>query len=140
METIEMVKDVLAEMRNRSVTVIGGRTITMRNFVSQEKCEEWADRIEKAVANCNQHKMREALEDSTELLRNLGVLLGDDITSKQICANDVALSTPPRNCDKFDTKEESALAYAEECSTCIPQSILWQVGEWLDWLFAEAKG
>ena len=32
------------------------------------------------------------------------------------------------------------LAYAEECNAFIPQSILWQIGEWLDWLFAEAKG
>ena len=51
-----------------------------------------------------------------------------------------ALSVPPRNCDRFKTKEEALLAYAEECNAFIPQSILWQIGEWLDWLFAEAKG
>lgn len=50
-----------------------------------------------------------------------------------------ALSAPSRNCDKFKTKEEAALAYAEECNAFIPQSILWQIGEWLDWLFAEAN-
>ena len=40
------VKKVIGEMRDRSDTVIGGRAITMRNFVSQEKCEEWANRLE----------------------------------------------------------------------------------------------
>lgn len=39
--------------------------------------------------------VREALEDSTELLQNLGVLLGDDLTSKQICANNAVLAAPP---------------------------------------------
>lgn len=45
------VKKVLDEMRDRSDTVIGGRAITMRNFVSQEKCEEWANRLETAMKN-----------------------------------------------------------------------------------------
>ena len=51
-----------------------------------------------------------------------------------------ARAIPLRNCDRFKTKEEAALAYAGECNAFIPQSILWQIGEWLDWLFAEAKG
>lgn len=131
METIE---DITAEMRNRSVTVIGGRTITMRNFVSQEQCEEWADRIEKAVTNCNHLKMREALEDSTELLRNLGVLLGDDITSKQIYANDVALSAQPRNCDVYRTSWDVVTHWDGGLDST--QSLVLM----LDWLLAEAKG
>lgn len=53
---------------------------------------------------------------------------------------DTILAAPPRNCNRFKTKEEAALAYAKERNAFIPQSILWQIGEWLDWLFAEAKG
>ena len=33
-------------------------------------------------------------------------------------------SAPPRNCNRFKTKEEAALAYAIECNAFIPQSIL----------------
>lgn len=51
-----------------------------------------------------------------------------------------ARAIPLRNFNRFKTKEEAALAYAGECNAFIPQSILWQIGEWLDWLFAKAKG
>lgn len=51
-----------------------------------------------------------------------------------------ARAIPLRNFNRFKTKEEAALAYAGECNAFIPQSILWQIGEWLDWLFADAKG
>ena len=50
-----------------------------------------------------------------------------------------ARAIPLRNFNRFKTKEEAALAYAGECNAFIPQSILWQIGEWLDWLFAEAN-
>lgn len=52
------VKKVIGEMRDSSDTMIGGRTITTRNFVSQEKCEEWANRLEAAL------KKDAALSDS----------------------------------------------------------------------------
>ena len=51
-----------------------------------------------------------------------------------------ARAIPLRNFNRFKTKEEAALAYAGECNAFIPQSILWQIGEWLDWFFADAKG
>ena len=50
-----------------------------------------------------------------------------------------ALAEPPRNCERFNTKEDAAMAFNEEKNTFIPQSLLWQLGEWLDWLFAPAK-
>ena len=50
-----------------------------------------------------------------------------------------ALAEPPRNCERFNTKEDAAMAFNEERNTFIPQSLLWQLGEWLDWLFAPAK-
>ena len=49
-----------------------------------------------------------------------------------------ALSIPARNCDRFQTKENAAMAFNRERSVFIPQSLLWQLGEWLDWLFAPA--
>lgn len=49
-----------------------------------------------------------------------------------------ALSIPARNCDRFQTKENAAMAFNKERSVFIPQSLLWQLGEWLDWLFAPA--
>lgn len=49
-----------------------------------------------------------------------------------------ALSIPARNCDRFQTKENAAMAFNRERSVFIPQSLLWQLGEWLDWLFSPA--
>jgi hypothetical protein len=46
----ETIADILREMRDRAITKIGGRTITERNFVPQETCESWADRIDAALA------------------------------------------------------------------------------------------
>ncbi len=98
------------------------------------------------------NKLREALDalqciDTRGLKRLLFELVEADIfdhgqINKTISAVDrakAALAAPARNCDRFKTKEEAALAYAEECNAFIPQSILWQIGEWLDWLFYETK-
>ena len=51
-----------------------------------------------------------------------------------------ALSANPiRNCDRFKTKEEAAIAFANEKKQWIPQRVLWELTPWLDWLFATAK-
>ena len=49
-----------------------------------------------------------------------------------------AIAEPPRNCDRFKTKEDAALAFADEMKQWIPQSVLWELAPWLDWLFATA--
>ena len=46
-----------------------------------------------------------------------------------------ALAAPPRNCDRFKTKEEAATAFANEKKQWIPQQVLWELAPWLDWLF-----
>lgn len=54
-----------------------------------------------------------------------------------------ALSAPVRNCERFKTKEEAAIAFAKEKKQWIPQQVLWELAPWLDWLFApstERKG
>ena len=61
-------------------------------------------------------------------------------SDEEIEIANAALSAPPRNCDRFKTKEEAALVYVNECDAYIPQPMLLQTAKWLDWLFAEAKG
>lgn len=53
-----------------------------------------------------------------------------------------ALAEPPRNCERFKTKEEAATAFANEKKQWIPQQVLWELAPWLDWLFVtmEKKG
>jgi hypothetical protein len=48
--TNETIADIIREMRDRAITKIGGRTITERNFVPQETVDDWADRIDAALA------------------------------------------------------------------------------------------
>lgn len=113
---------------------------------------DFADRLDAAIkrereAGGNSAALREALEAVVKVgyphnfQREAPHIRGycyEITTAIEKCF--AALSAPARNCDRFKTKEEAALAYAKECNAFIPQSILWQMGEWLDWLFAEAKG
>lgn len=62
----------------------------------------------------------------------------DPVESARVAAAMRAYKSEPRNCDRFQTKEDAAMAFNKERSVFIPQSILWQLGEWLDWLFAPA--
>lgn len=112
-------------------------------------CDRFKTKEETALAyseecnfSLNNQKLREASEQVCAFLepvRKGMVPKGENLLTALIGVKD-ALAEPPRNCDRFKTKEEAALAYAEECNAFIPQSVLWQIGEWLDWLFAEAKG
>lgn len=145
-----MIKDVLTEMRNRSDTVIGGRAITMRNFVSQEKCEEWADRIEQSVTNHNQLKMREALEwfwSKRSMLdfchNNLSDKTWEDWDKVYHFLREFAdkvqsaLSAPPRNCDVF-ANERGALDAIHNDRGCV-QNPLDERKLTVHWLLADAK-
>lgn len=87
-------------------------------------------------------KMREALSDACYAMFNFLKTRygGYEEMAKALDKAKTALAAPPRNFDRFKTKEEAAWAYAGECNAFIPQSVLWQIGEWLDWLFAEVKG
>jgi hypothetical protein len=93
----------------------------------------------------NAAKMREALikilgiADHLQTRYVLTNLMTKEILELKQIAN-AALSAPPRNCDRFKTREEAALAYVNECDAYIPQPMLLQIAKWLDWLFAEAKG
>lgn len=60
-------------------------------------------------------KLREALEDSNELLDELAKL-GEwwDSAKDQIEANNVALAAPARNCDRFHTENDTMIAFLNE--------------------------
>lgn len=61
-------------------------------------------------------KLRKALEDSNELLRNLGVILGEsDLVTKRIAENNSVLTEPLRNCD-VGTAEEQVKRFKEFCN------------------------
>ena len=44
-----------------------------------------------------------------------------------------------KNCERFNTKEEAAMAFNEAKRMFIPQGLLWQLAPFLDWLFETAK-
>lgn len=91
----------------------------------------------------NEAKLRETLMCIDNIISHIEVGNVRDILHAYKNIHDrikIALSAAPRNCERFKTKEEAALAYAEERNAFIPQSILWEMGELLDWLFAKAKG
>lgn len=108
---MKMIKDITASMRDA-----GG-----------QEFEYFADRIEQAVTNCNQFKMREALiamldEKCKQCYINdqictqglechwngkRGEICQDEAIDKAIAA----LSTPPRNCDLYATQLQASEAY-----------------------------
>lgn len=100
-----------------------------------------AIRKEATMAN---NKLREALETLLNLAYEVQDANSECGPKTCISAQFIidtaksALAEPPRNCDRFQTKEDAAMAFNKERSVFIPQSILWQLGEWLDWLFAPA--
>ena len=85
----------------------------------------------------NTKAMREALKEIHDRVNSLDEECGvDPIEIRDIART--ALAAPPRNCDRFKTKEEAATAFAKEKNLWIPQHILWDLAPWLDWLFATA--
>ena len=89
----------------------------------------------------NAAKLREALDDIIELINKWRT---DNVMehwqySQLFDIADAALAAPPRNCDRFKTKEEAATAFANEKKQWIPQQVLWELAPWLDWLFAPAN-
>ena len=86
----------------------------------------------------NNKVMREALIKIRDELHNPNHNQAiRDLEIEQLC--DAALAAPPRNCDRFNTKEEAAMAFANEKKRWIPQGVLWELAPWLDWLFATAE-
>lgn len=116
---METIQDITAEMRE--FADVDAHTIG--RDVLRRRIQHFARRIDEATAQCNQLKMREALEWCRGFMHN---------TADDIERIDAALSTPPRNCDRYPT-----LAIALEAWRDIDPR---EAGTFDDWLFAEAKG
>ncbi len=131
---METIKGIVAEMRKDIPRVVDAKVI-LRNY---------ADRIEQAVTNCNQFRMRKALEQAQRVLHCAivaEILKGEDAhEALNVVTN--ALSQPPRNCDRFNAPDEALSAYCENEGITQPLP-LWYGNEYwglLQWLYDEAKG
>lgn len=127
---METIRDIIAEMRE--FADIDAHTIG--RDVLRRRIQHFARRIDEAVTNCNQIKMRESLNRIHMLLWDY---LREKILVESLCRIiekeiDTALSVPPRNCDRYPT-----LAVALEAWRDIDPL---EAGPFDDWLFAEAKG
>lgn len=133
----ETTADVIADKRFDATT---------RDQFDSAYIVDFCDRLEAAQrSECGDAaKLREALEALLNLAYEVEDMNSDTGPRTSIPTKFVidtakaALAAPPRNCDRFQTKEDAAIAFNEERNVFIPQSILWQLGEWLDWLFATA--
>jgi hypothetical protein len=140
METIDdIVREIAAEMLNTSM-----------QDITAEVINRWALHLGDA-ATCkesrqvgNAAKMREALLEIVDCAkdvseRNLSYI---EYQARQ------ALSTPPRNCDLYETPKEAGDAFVNEtcetpCEICsvsdrFRNPLIHECG--INWLFAEAKG
>lgn len=96
------------------------------------------------ITPVNNAACRNALEEILEKINewDTGGILEHWQYSQLFDIADHALAEPPRNCERFKTKEEAATAFANEKKQWIPQQVLWELAPWLDWLFVtmEKKG
>lgn len=151
---METIKDIVAEMRKATPIYRGSDVIgEYRN----PYLIKLADRIEQAVTNCNQFKMREALKQAQRVLHCAivsEILKGED-AHEALNVVTAALSAPPRNCDLYNTEVKAGEAFIvwyntaydldddelNEVSSCdLKHNIDGILHGYIKWLFAEAKG
>ena len=136
-------------------------TKTIPEKVVVAKMETTTPTCEKSSQVGNTAAMREALEDARRFVSasaqrtDRDLLIMDEkrgayvLTPKETLIKiDDALSTPPRNCDRFATAKEAGEAFISEtcenpCGYCTVSDechnpLVHECG--IDWLFAEAKG
>ena len=138
-EKHETIADIVSEMREFSDT----DSQTIGRDVLRKRIQDFARRIEQSVTDCNRignfAKILEALEQIHELLGiggppNTAMCIRYE-ASYQIAKE--ALSTKPRNCDKY-TLEEAFRKYGSPTKGHPWEEIEWRY--FCEWLFAEAKG
>lgn len=149
---MESIKDIIAEMRKDMPRVVDAKVI-LRNY---------ADRIEEALTNCNQLKMRSALEYLRDASREFCHLILNSKynevydkykhpevakISDAIANAGLVLAEPPRNCDVYTETQVCEIITKEvqnELSEDTPQylrDIIDIVAKGVTrGLFAEAKG
>lgn len=140
---METIKDIVDEMRERAEAMeIHGTPHGIKVAI-----QHFADRIEKAYTNCNQFKMREALE-----LARLYISLCPEEQSRAYVKNgqiemlyvtdvlkviSAALAEPPRNCDLYASRCDAWVAFRKKNQQAWYEDLHLNFP---DWLFAEAKG
>ena len=89
--------------------------------------------------NGNSAAMREAIENSNELLEELAAI-GEwsESAREQIAENNTALSAPPRNCDQYNTSEESIRMFESYIRESGKVGFINPFTEVVKWLFAPA--
>lgn len=113
---METIKDILAEMREHSNEMTPPQIIF--NEDGGIDMTILADRIEKAYANCNQSKLREALDKIQMEIK----VYDQCLISTQRLVDAIeeiieqALSAPPRNCD-VGTAEDQAKRFDDFCNS-----------------------
>lgn len=104
-----------------------------------------ADRIEQAVTNCNQLKLREALLKSRKAMDEMSMSIFRgwiedslaDVAGEAQKAISSALSAPPRNCDLYATEAEAYRGWERYYNSIDPKD---GYLDFEDWLFAKAEG
>lgn len=118
-------KEIIAEMRKDIPRVVDAKVI-LRNY---------ADRIEEAVTDCNQLKMRSALECIDSIAKYLEAGTIRDVLHAYRNIQDrvrIALSKPPRNCDLY-SHDEALRIWSK-----LPETNKTRCFD--EWLYAEKKG
>lgn len=148
---METINDIIAELRNSSNDdtcpwwADGGSCDHCPLGKMGTNCpfRKFADRIEQAVTDCNQFKMREALEQARRVLHCAivaDILKGKD-AHEALNVVTAALCEPPRNCDLYTSLDDAWNAF------CKINPPVYMHSPWLDslvkfrdWLYDEAKG
>lgn len=109
----ETIADIIKDIRSRN------EGVPMDAEGSHPLVEDMlalADRIERAVTNCNQFKMREALLTARSAINDFSHsgLIDTDTYKAEIEQIDAALALPRRNCD-VGTAEEQVERFRKLC-------------------------
>ena len=134
------IEDVVKNLRYRAE---GRRKSGKLLQIDDKMFDLIADDIETAIkrereAAGNAAAMRDALEAVYECAKDCVLTIRDGAFEKVV----EALSSPPRNVDRFNTPDEALSAYSEDKGITQPLP-LWYGNEFwafIHWLFANAKG
>ena len=130
------VQDIAQEMLNTSMQEI-----------TAERINEWATRLaacEQSVTDCNQLNnaaaMREALnaiKDTLDEWSTNGEMMEHWQYSELFGIANAAISTPPRNCDRFATLDDARNTFYADY---VPDETCSSATAFAIWLFDKAKG
>lgn len=156
---METISEIITDMRKRFETYAKSDSNDAR-YMAYLGYAEFANRIEKAVTNCKQLKMREALMQIFTMSDQWYFGVNTSKSSEDLlieCGElaENALSAPPRNCDLHTTEIEASKEFIawyntvncfwddkwnEVSSFDLKHNVDGILHDYIRWLFAEAKG